>query len=101
MLLVPVGERIVRLVAPPVGSARAGTGGVFPLRFARQGGLAAGWQELTQALQKSLHVVPADVFDRALAGVRFSLEFTVRISANVIGDFGNVTDLGLGAGLRG
>ena len=25
----------------------------------------------------------------------------VRISANVTGDFGNVTDLGLGAGLRG
>lgn len=26
---------------------------------------------------------------------------TVRISANVTGDFGNVTDLGDGAGLRG
>ena len=25
----------------------------------------------------------------------------LRISANVTGDFGNVTDLGLGAGLRG
>jgi hypothetical protein len=29
------------------------------------------------------------------------LDVLVRISANVTGDFGNVTDLELGAGLRG
>ena len=40
--------------------------------------------------------VPAAVTHRRGSAIMY-----VRISANVTGDFGNVTDLGLGAGLRG
>jgi len=53
------------------------------------------------AQAQALALEAQSVDDSPLAALRERLARQVRISANVTGDFGNVTDWGLGAGLRG
>ena len=61
-------------VAPGIGGLAARTGGALPLGLGGQDSLAPCGQQPLQALQKVLHVIPTDLFYRAIGGVRAILE---------------------------
>ncbi|MBK9362183.1 MAG: hypothetical protein IPM99_14135 [Rubrivivax sp.] len=83
------------------------SGAIYPFSKLAEAAVLAGPAGAGQLCRVELHVDnQRDLLELAIARARLDQWFApaplpLRISANVTDDFGNVTDLGFGAGLRG